>query len=74
MHKLTIRKIGNSYGVILPKEALDELNAKAGDVLMLVRDKDAFRLAPLNEEFEAAMAAYEEGRIAYRDTLRALAK
>jgi putative addiction module antidote len=74
MHKLTIRKIGNSYGVILPKEALDELNAKAGDVLVLVRDKDAFRLAPLNEEFEAAMAAYEEGRIAYRDTLRALAK
>lgn len=74
MHKLTIRKIGNSYGVILPKEALQDMNAAVGDVLVLVRDKNGFRLAPLNEEFEAAMAAYEEGRMAYRDTLRALAK
>ncbi len=74
MHKVTVRKIGNSYGVILPKEELESRNVALGDVLMLARAEDGWRLVPFDEAFQEAMAAYEEGRVAYRNTLRELAK
>jgi putative addiction module antidote len=37
-HDTTIRKIGNSEGVILPKEILDRLNLKAGDSIVIVQE------------------------------------
>ncbi|TIS70420.1 MAG: AbrB/MazE/SpoVT family DNA-binding domain-containing protein, partial [Mesorhizobium sp.] len=35
---ITIRKIGNSEGLILPKELLDRLNLKAGDNVIVVQE------------------------------------
>ena len=49
MHKLTIRKIGNSAGVILPKEALQDLKVNEGDVLILTRTPDGLALTPYDE-------------------------
>ena len=39
---VTVRKIGNSEGVILPKEVLERMNVKAGDELEVIENKDNF--------------------------------
>ena len=57
---VTLRKIGNSEGVILPKEILERLNLKAGDSLTLVEGEHGLQLIPstasLAEQLEAAIA------------------
>ncbi|TIS14755.1 MAG: AbrB/MazE/SpoVT family DNA-binding domain-containing protein, partial [Mesorhizobium sp.] len=55
---ITIRKIGNSEGLILPKELLDRLNLKAGDNVIVVQEGQELRLRRLEdsaEEFERKM-------------------
>jgi putative addiction module antidote len=71
---LKVRKIGNSLGIILPKEATDQLRVSDGDTLHLVPDRDGLLLTPYDPEFDAAMDAFAETRRAYRNALRALAK
>jgi len=74
---VTIRKIGNSEGVILPKELLDRHNWKAGDVLNVQEDGDELRLRPHTgdpEEFERKMAVARERMKKYEVAYRALAK
>ncbi|TGS89871.1 AbrB/MazE/SpoVT family DNA-binding domain-containing protein, partial [Mesorhizobium sp. M8A.F.Ca.ET.213.01.1.1] len=39
----TIRKIGNSEGLILPKELLDRVNLKAGDNVVVVQEGQELR-------------------------------
>ncbi|TIW55997.1 MAG: AbrB/MazE/SpoVT family DNA-binding domain-containing protein, partial [Mesorhizobium sp.] len=53
----TIRKIGNSEGVILPKELLDRLNMKAGDQLQIVETDKGIVLEPVDDSFERQMEA-----------------
>lgn len=71
---VTIRKIGNSEGVIIPKEMLERLGLKAGDELQLRELSDGFELkveaADLAEQLEAARI----GMAKYRVALRELAK
>ncbi|EBX4817201.1 AbrB family transcriptional regulator, partial [Salmonella enterica subsp. enterica serovar Newport] len=53
-----IRKIGNSEGVILPKELLSKINLKAGDNVLVVQEGDELRLRRVEdsaEEFERKM-------------------
>jgi putative addiction module antidote len=74
MVRLTVRKIGNSLGVILPQEALAALNVKEGDSLLLTESPDGYRVNPYDPEFERKMEIVEEGMRAYRNALRELAK
>lgn len=69
-----IIKIGNSVGVILPKEVLSELNVRLGDQVFLVKGPDGYRLVPYDPDFEKQVAAAEEGSRLLRNTLRQLAK
>ena len=55
---VTMRKIGNSEGVILPKEILDRLNVKAGDQLEVEETGSGLTLEPMDDEFRAQ----DEGR------------
>jgi len=71
---VTIRKIGNSEGVILPKELLARHNLKAGDVLSVVEEGDGFGLKPADETFERQMAAAREIMDKYKVALQKLAK
>jgi len=74
---VTIRKIGNSEGVILPKELLDRHNLKAGDVLNVQEDGEELRLRPYAsdpEEFERKMKIARERMKKYEVAYRALAK
>ncbi|WP_376705074.1 AbrB/MazE/SpoVT family DNA-binding domain-containing protein [Mesorhizobium sp. ISC25] len=73
----TIRKIGNSEGVILPKEILDRMNLKAGDSIVIVQEGDELRLRRSEdtaEEFERKMKIARERMKKYEVAYRALAK
>ena len=73
----TIRKIGNSEGVILPKDVLDRHNLKAGDQLVLTEDADGLTLRALHDDpeaFEKKMQIARERMKKYETAYRALAK
>ena len=73
--ELKLRKIGNSLGVVLPKEALARLNADEGDVLVLTETTDGgFRVTSTDPGFAEKMSAAEKIGRRYRNALRELAK
>lgn len=72
--KAKIIQIGNSVGVVLPKEALAVLNAGKGDTLTLSRTADGLKLSAFDPEVDEQIEAGREFMREYRDTLRALAK
>lgn len=73
--QLKVRPVGNSLGVVLPKEALARLKVKDGDVLHLTEASDgSVRLTPYDPEFERQMELAREGMATYRNTLRELAR
>lgn len=74
MLTVKVTTVGNSTGIVLPKEALARLNIDKGDVLHLTETADGYLLTPYDPEFEAQMQAAEDGMAQYRNTLRALAK
>jgi len=72
---LQIRKIGNSVGVILPKELLARLNLKEGDKFYPVEQPDgSLRLSPFNPKHARTMEIARQVMHEYRDTFAALAK
>ena len=71
---LKVRRIGNSLGVILPKEVAEQLHLREDDTLHVVVDAEGARLTPFDPQFEKAMEAFERTRRKYRNALRALAK
>ena len=72
--KLKIRKIGNSVGLILPKEVVDQLRVGEDDTVHYVVDSNGLHVSPFDPDFDAAMEAFERTRRKYRNALRALAK
>ena len=75
MLELKVRKIGNSLGVVLPKEAVSRLHAREGDRLFLIEGADgAYQLTPYDPAFEKKMAKAEDIIGRYRNTLHKLAK
>ncbi len=72
--ELKLRKIGNSVGVVLPKEALAVLKVQEGDSLTLTEAQDGLRLTANNSEFTKTMAVFESLNRRYRNALRELAK
>ena len=72
--ELKLRKIGNSLGVVLPKETLIHLNVGEGDIITLTEAADGVRLTTANPEFSKSMAVFESLSRRYRNTLRELAK
>ena len=67
--------VGNSTGLILPKEILARLRVGKGDSLYLTEGPDgSFRLTPSNPDFERQMGAAESIMKSDRDILRVLSK
>ena len=71
---LKITKIGNSAGVVLPKEVLARLRVGPEDVLHLTEAPDGVRLTAHDPDFAATMEMAEEIMREDRNILRALAK
>ncbi len=73
--QLKLRKVGNSVGVVLPKEALARLNSKEGGTLVLTDSPDgSFRLSAESGDFQKQMKVAEDIIGRYRNTLRELAR
>jgi putative addiction module antidote len=73
--ELKLRKVGNSIGIVLPKEILQYLHVGEGDTVSLTEAADgSLRLAPATAEFLHQMNAAEDIIARYRNTLRELAK
>jgi putative addiction module antidote len=74
MIQLKIRKIGNSLGVVLPKEALARLKAGEGDVLFVSETPDGLTLSIIDERVAEQVDVMRDVAQRYRNTLRTLAK
>ncbi|MBK8892646.1 MAG: AbrB/MazE/SpoVT family DNA-binding domain-containing protein, partial [Propionivibrio sp.] len=57
MFALKLTQIGNSVGVVLPKELLGLLHVEKGDTLYATESPEGVRLTPFDPEFEQQMDA-----------------
>ena len=74
MAVLKLTQIGNSVGVILPKEVLARLRLEKGDTLYLTDAANGVMLTPYSAEFETQMVAARGVMKKRRNVLRELAK
>jgi putative addiction module antidote len=74
MHMLKLTQIGNSIGVILPKEALARLKLSKGESVFLTETPDGYVLTPYDPTLEEEIQAGREFMRDYRDTFHQLAK
>jgi len=74
MTALKLISVGNSVGVVLPKELLVKLGLQKGDTLHAVEIPDGFRLTLADSEFEAQMEVARRVMKKRYAVLRELAK
>jgi putative addiction module antidote len=74
MRVLKVTTVGNSAGVILPKDILERLRVSKGDKLYLVEEPDGYKLTPYNREFVDQMKAAEGIMREDRNVLKVLAE
>ncbi len=75
MTALKLTQIGNSVGVILPKEVLARLKVEKGDSLFVTEAANGgVTLTPYDPDFEEQLALGREFMREYRETFRQLAK
>ncbi len=74
MSALKLTQIGNSVGVILPKEVLSRLKLVKGDTVFLTEAANGITLTPYDPELEAQLKLGREFMHDYRDTFHQLAK
>lgn len=73
--ELKLRKIGNSVGVVLPKEALAHLKVREGDTICVTESSDgSLRMSPTSPEVTRQLEAAQTLVHRYRNALRELAK
>ena len=74
MFSLKLTQIGNSVGVVLPKELLALMHLEKGDTLFATESPEGVRLTPFNPEFEKQMELARQIMKSHRDVLHELAK
>ena len=74
MHTLKLTQIGNSLGVILPKDALAKLKLQKGESVFLTECADGFILTPYDPALEEEITAGRDFMREYRGTFHELAK
>jgi putative addiction module antidote len=75
MVSLKVRKVGNSLGVVLPKEVLGHLRAsEGGELYLLEGPNNSYRLTSLDPTFQSKLEKAEEIMGRFRNTLHVLAK
>jgi antitoxin MazE len=74
MLKTSVRRVGNSLGITLPKTIVDNYHLAEGDELHLMETQEGVVLAPFNPNFAEWAKAYERTNRKYKNMLKALAK
>lgn len=73
--EIKLRKIGNSVGVVLPKEALAHLKVQEGDTICVTESSGgSLRMSPTSPEVTRQLEAAQDLVRRYRHALRELAK
>jgi putative addiction module antidote len=73
--RIEIKKIGNSDGLILPRDLMRRLDLKRGQQLHVVElAGGGFQVLPYDPDFEATLEIADQVMDEYKDTLTALAK
>jgi len=73
MFTAKVTTVGNSLGIVLPREILARLRVDKGDQLFLVESPLGFEMTPYEPEFAAQMQQAEQVMRAERNVLRLLA-
>lgn len=73
-YKVKVTTVGNSTGIVLPKELLQKLKIQKGDTLYVTETPDGVQMTPYEEEFAHTMEVAENIMRRYRDALRQLAQ
>jgi putative addiction module antidote len=71
---LKVTTIGNSTGVILPKEVLTKLGVDKGDHLIWSETPEGYRVSAFDPDFQRQLELARKGMRRYRNALRELAK
>jgi putative addiction module antidote len=74
MLALKLRRVGNSIGMVLPREVLAHLKVDKGDMVFLTETPDRYQITPYDEAFARQMEAAERVMHENRNVLRQLAK
>jgi putative addiction module antidote len=74
MRMLKVTTVGNSVGVILPKEILERLRVEKGDSLYVIETKQGIELTAYNPDFAAQVEIAERVMREDRDALKKLAE
>jgi antitoxin MazE len=70
----TLKKLGGSVAIVLPKTMLDRFHLGAGDEVYVVETSEGLLITPFDPDFADAMGVYERGAKRYRNSLRSLAR
>jgi putative addiction module antidote len=71
---LKLTRVGNSVGVVLPKDLLARLNLQLGDTIFLTESPDGYRITPYDPDVERQLTVAKAIMKKDRDILRELAK
>jgi putative addiction module antidote len=74
MHTLKLTQIGNSVGLILPKEVLARLKLEKGDTVFVTETPDGVAMTPYDPSLEEQIDAGRAFMRDFRDTFHELAK
>lgn len=72
--KTRLRAVGNSVGLTIPREVVQQLGVTKGEDVFLIQHEDGFLLTAFDPDFAEKMAIFDDVRRKYRNSLRELAK
>ncbi len=72
--KLKVTQIGNSVGIVLPKEVLAKLRVSKGDTLTVTETPDGVNLSPFDEIRQKQIDVAEQVMRRNRNMLRKLSQ
>ena len=72
--KTKLRKIGNGYGVLLPKQVIERLRVEEGSVLNIAETSSGIHLSPFDADFSEQVDAFRRTEARHRNSYRELAK
>ncbi len=72
--ELKIRKIGNGYGVLFPKQLMEEMRVTENSVLQVQKVGEVHEISPHDPDFAAALQAFRDTEHEHANSYRELAK
>lgn len=71
---ITLRQMGGSIGVTIPKEIAERFHLNKGDEVFISETDKGIMITPYDPSFDRAMAIYKKGAKKYRNALRELSQ